>query len=47
MAAKKMKDIIVTMKNVNLCENIVTIKSKLNEESRTQIENLAKEILEK
>ena len=45
MAAKTMKDIIVTMKNINLCENIVTIRSKLNEASRGQMDNLVKEIL--
>ncbi|MGN1327449.1 MAG: FprA family A-type flavoprotein, partial [Clostridia bacterium] len=44
-AAKTMKDIISTMKNINLCENIVTIKSRLNETSREQMNNLATEIL--
>ena len=46
MAAKKMKDIIATMKNITMCENVVTIKSRLNEVSREQMENLAREILE-
>ena len=45
MAAKKMKDILTTMKNITLCENVVTIKSRLNEESRLQMEKLADEIL--
>ena len=44
-AAKVMKDIILTMKNIDLCENTVTIKSKLNEESRNQMNDLAIEIL--
>lgn len=44
-AAKAMKDIISTMKNIDLCENIVTIKSKLNADSREQMNNLANEIL--
>ena len=44
-AAKTMKDIISTMKNIDLCENIVTIKSRLNETSREQMNNLATEIL--
>ena len=45
MAAKKMKDIIMTMKNITLCENTVTIKSRLNNESREQMKGLVKEIL--
>lgn len=45
MAAKAMKDIIMTMKNINMCENIVTIKSKLNDSSREQMNRLATEIL--
>jgi len=44
-AAKVMKDIISTMKNIDLCENTVTIKSRLNESSREQMKNLATEIL--
>ena len=47
MAAKVMKDIISTMKNIDLCENTVTIKSRLNETSREQMNNLAVEILKK
>ncbi len=45
MAAKKMKEIIATMKNIELCDNVVTIKSRLNEESRLQMNNLIDEIL--
>ena len=45
MAAKAMKDIIATMKNITVCENTVSIKSKLNETSRIQLEALATEIL--
>ena len=44
-AAKTMKDIISTMKNINLCENIVTIKSRLNEISREQMDKLVTKIL--
>lgn len=44
-AAKVMKDIISTMKNINLCENVVTIKSRLNITSREQMDKLAIEIL--
>ena len=44
-AAKTMKDIIGTMKNINLCENVVTIKSKLDENSREQMNKLVLENL--
>ncbi len=44
-AAKVMKDIISTMKNIDLCENVVTIKSRLNEISREQMNKLVAEIL--
>ena len=44
-AAKTMKDIIAGMKNITLCENEVTIKSRLNETSREQMDKLAAEIL--
>lgn len=44
-AAKTMKDIIAGMKNITLCENEVTIKSRLNDSSREQMEKLADEIL--
>lgn len=44
-AAKTMKDIIAGMKNISLCENEVTIKSRLNDSSREQMEKLATEIL--
>ena len=45
MAGKVMKDIVSTMKNITLCDTIVTIKSRLKDESRVQMENLVKEIL--
>ena len=44
-AGKTMKDIIAGMKNITLCENEVTIKSRLNDVSREQMEKLAAEIL--
>ena len=46
-AAKAMLDIISTMKNIDVCENILTIKSVLNENSREQMNKLATEILSK
>lgn len=45
MAAKSMKDIVSTMKNITMCENTVSIKSKLNDVSRASLEALATEIL--
>ncbi len=43
-AAKEIKKYIETMKNINLCENTVTIKSSVSEESRTQMNALADEL---
>ena len=45
LAAKRMKDIIATMKNMAVCDNVVTIKSRLTGCSRKQMEDLASEIL--
>ena len=44
-AAKCMKEIISKMKDIKLCENIVTIKSTANKETIENMEKLAKEIL--
>lgn len=43
-AAKQMKAILEGMKNITICEPIVTIKSTLNETSRKAMEELAKEL---
>ncbi len=45
-AARTMKDILSKMKNITICEKTVTIMSKMNEESITNMEELAKNILE-
>ena len=45
MAAKAMKDIVSTMKNITMCENTVSIKSRLNDVSRASLDALATEIL--
>lgn len=45
-AAKTMKEIVSKMKNITICEPTVTIMSKMNEESRAKMEELAKNILE-
>lgn len=45
VAAKCMTKIIEGMKNIDLCENVVSIKSVMNDENIEQMENLADEIL--
>lgn len=44
-AGKCMKEIIAQMKDINLIEPMVTIRSRLNEESRKSLEDLAINIL--
>ena len=44
-AAKNMTDILSTMKNIDICENKVTIKSVMNESNVEQMNILAGEIL--
>ena len=44
-AAKRMKEIISDMKNIDLIENTVTIKSKLDENSKKELDKLAQNIL--
>lgn len=46
MAGKCVIDIIKDLKEIKICENIVTIKTKLNEESKEKLEKLVKEILQ-
>ncbi len=46
-AGKCMREILETMKDVKICETQVTIRSRLNEESRAKLEELAGEILGK
>lgn len=45
MSAKLMQEIIKDMKNIELCNTIVTIKTRLNNESEEKLELLVKEIL--
>ncbi len=45
MAAKGMKAYLEQMKDINLCENTVTIKSTLKEENKAQISVLVNELL--
>ncbi len=44
-AARCMKEIVSKMKNISLCENIVTIKSTMKSENIPQLETLAEELL--
>ena len=45
MAAKLMKDIISNMKDIKVCDTVVTIKTRLNDETKQKMEDLVKEIL--
>lgn len=44
MAGKKMKEYFEGMKNITLCETVVTVKSTLNETSAEQLKALADEL---
>ncbi len=46
-AGKCIKELIETMKNIEICEPMVTIRSRLNESTRKDLEVLANNILEK
>ena len=46
-AANCMKEIIEKMKNITLCDNIVTIESTLKEDTKVKLKKLADEILSK
>ena len=46
MAAKLMKDIITDMKDIEMCNTVVTIKTRLNDEAEEKMKTLVKEILE-
>ena len=45
MSGKKMKEHFEGMKNIALCDTVVTIKSALNENSREQLNQLAEELI--
>lgn len=45
-AARCMKEYLSQMKDINICDPTVTIKSTLNEDTRKDLEALAKNILE-
>lgn len=46
-AGKCMKNILSQMKDIKVCDNMVTIKSKMNEETKANMEKLIEEIMEK
>ena len=45
MAAKCIKDILGEMKDINICENIVTIKTRMNDTNISEMNDLVKELL--
>ena len=45
MAAKKMTEILATLKNVTLAETVVTVKSTLNAESEAAMDKLVQELV--
>jgi flavorubredoxin len=47
MAAKCMNDIIKEMKNIETCNTTVTIKTRMNDESKKKMKELVKELLNK
>lgn len=44
MAAKVMRSQLEAMKDIDICENVVTVKGAVNDETRAQIEALAEEL---
>jgi flavorubredoxin len=46
-AGKCMKELLLQMKNIDICKQSVTIRSRLDEESKKQMEEIVKEILSK
>ncbi|MBR3162929.1 MAG: FprA family A-type flavoprotein [Clostridia bacterium] len=45
MAAKCIKEIISSMKNIEICDTTVTIKTRMNNQNREEMKKLAKEII--
>ena len=45
MAAKCIKEILETMKNINICETTVTIKTRMNDSNEKEMNKLVNEIL--
>ena len=47
MAAKLMRAELEGMKNITVCENVVTIRSAANDAAKAQMDALAEELLAK
>lgn len=45
MAAKHVKDILQSMKNIEICDKVVTIKTRMTEENKSEMKDLVKELL--
>lgn len=45
MAAKHMKEMLSQLKELNICDQVVTIRSTMNEKNITEMEELAKQLL--
>ena len=45
LAAKKMRESLESMKNIEICENIVSIKSTVKEENVEQMDKMIDELL--
>ena len=44
MAAKCVENILKDMKDINICETIVTIKTKMSQENELEMKKLVEEI---
>ena len=45
MAAKHVKEILKSMKNIEICDKVVTIKTRMTETNKGEMEELVKELL--
>ena len=45
MAAKCIREILANLKNIEICDKVVTIKTRMNEQNKEQMKDLVKEIL--
>ena len=43
-AAKKMLEIIETMKNITICNPVITVRSKMNEQNKEEMKELVEEL---
>ena len=45
MARKQIKDILGEMKNIEICDTVVSIKTRMNEKNREEMKTLIEEIM--